>query len=566
MSILDSIEQNATLWNVEKNENAFFFVDFVLKNIEEIFPLIGRLNQPIREEKDLYYHYFKTSFKNAVAKRESLNIDQQEAAKLEQLDALLVFDIAGFCNYVNSNASNLFSEIMERKGEDYWLAYRTLKDALGQYSNSMAKSTIEIMLSCCAPHILCEYEIFEPYFKKHNEQFSKLFAKIDSIPFLDSRVYAYFLTRYKGPEDLEAQTSYFAARLCKRFIPTFRENSTNSDDSFIFQNKHMFDQYYSMAKRYRLPCANEFRSLEETYENTIVEYLKKNGQHSQTQRFSIEPAVETLKKDNSPFKFMRLTMRFDEKKQKMVFFYDRVFEVTKSSDSLVDAISRNGVPSSDNFPYHVQDILWMDERIQITVINYIVMDPKLSVEFAHYLPMIANDVDKELLDGKGELAFETAGSIEILGNIIGLYEKKQHETPLYQALINGLCENVLNTLEKILRLLTMKESFDSAFFEESELTLGQMLHHGKPQTLSRNIVRLLQFHLDVDKAVQAKDERPGRNLRNIHMHNLDHKYKRTNYGDCLWLLFLLVAVYNELELYVLEQKAQSIDDKGEGSV
>lgn len=556
MSFLDTIEQNATLWDVDKDDNALFFVDFILKNIDEILPLIERLNQPIREERDLYYHFFKISFKNALSKRESLNIGQQDAAKLERFGASLVLDIPGFCNYVNEHANDMFSGIMERKGEGYWLAYKTLKDALGHYSKSLAESTIEVMLSYCAPHILCEYEVFEPYFKKHKEQFPKLFAEVASISLLDSRVYAYFLTKYKGPDELESLASSFAKRLCERFIPTFRENAVNSDDGSIFQNKHMFDQYYLMAKRYRLACANEFRSLEETYENTLNEYLQKYGQHFQTQRFSIEPAVEMLKKDDNPFKFMGLTMHFDIKKKKTVFFYDKVFGIAGSTNPLVDAVSRTGMPSSKSFPYHIQDALWMDERLQMTVLNYIVMDPKLSVEFARYLPTITNDIDKELLDGKGELAFETAGSIEMLGNIVGLYEKQQHETPLYQALINGLCENVLNTLEKTLRLLTMKESFESAFFEESELTLGQMLQHGKPQALSRNIVRLLQFHLDVDKAVPAKDERPGRNLRNIHMHNLDHKYKRTNYGDCLWLLFLLMAVFNELELDALERRAK----------
>ena len=556
MGLLEAIEQYATLWNADKNDGAAFFVDFVLKSYDEVVACAPRLNQPIQNKNDLFYHFFKTSLTNAVSRLANLNISGEDRNKLISLDSSLEKDIKGFCNYINAHSKSLFRGIKERKGEAYFFGVRCLKDALGLYSNSLSGTTIEEILSVCAFNILADFDRYAGYFKKHRDCFSRLFDGIDGVEFFDSVIYVSFLTKYHGSKDLESRTKEYAKTLCDRFLPSFRERAHDSDDPLILQNKFMFDSYYSLARHYRLPCANEFRSLEGIYEATIEEYSRKHGQKAQVEQVSLKPALDMLKRESSPYKFIELTIHFDSKENKHIFFYDCVFGISHSAHPLLDSVNRIDMPSSAKYPYHIQDALWMDQRIQTGLMNSILKDEKLSREFIHYLPTIANDIDHELLGGKGDIAFEVAGSIEMLTSIISIYKAEKYERPLYKALTNGLCENLLNTLEKTLRLLTLEESYSTEYFEEKDLTLGQMLSHGRPQLLSRSLIRLLQFHLDADKDLGLESKRPGRNLRNIHMHNLGGKYKNTNYGDCLWLVYILMTVFNELELRAIERRSK----------
>ena len=558
INFFDTIEQNSILWNLEKGENGAYFIDIILRRYDEIISNVSLLNKPIQNDKDLFLYFFKDSLKNAICWASQSNIPEETKEKLKQLDSKIKINVKEFCDYINAHSETLFKKISERSGEDYFVALRCLKESLCYYSKSLLHETMEDILSSCALHILAEYNCYSEYFKKHKDHFVRLFDDIDNTPFLESRTYVYCLVRLDGSKELNTIAKTFAERLCIRFLPLFRECANDSDSQTIFQNKTMFDYYFALARRYRLACGNEYRLLDEVYESTINDYVIKHGQKMPTQRYDLRPLIDELKNESNPYKFLSLTRIVDKNSSSVVFLYDRIFNTERPKNSLVDAVTRSEMPSSEKYPYHIQDALWVNEQFEMSLLNCVVLDDQLSKEYANYLPMIANDIDHELLGGKGNIAIEVAGSLEILANIIGLYDAKKHETPLYQALINGLCENLLNTIEKTLRLLTLKECYDVVFFEEKDLTLGQMLKQGLPMVLSKNLARYLQFYLDVDQSVGQISERPGRNLRNIHMHNLDHKYQRTNYGDCIWLVFILMCVLNELEVFVCLERDQKI--------
>ena len=556
MDFLELVEQRTTLTNVESNSDAAFFFDIVLNRFDDALACVKRLNEPIREEKDLFCHFFKVSLNKAVSLIPDLNLAPVDSEKLVKLNSALPLDIKSFCSYVNANSESLFAKISERRERDQRLAALALKEALGHYPDSLGPRAIEDILSGCSLYILADYQSFGSYFKKHKNHFPRLFDGIDNILFYDSRSCVLFLTGFSGPEDMIAVAKDAAKRICEKWMPVLRKVALDFNDPHIFVNQTMFSYYYSLARRYRLPCANELRELDKKFDETIGRFLSKYGEKRRVEQVDLGPAVKFLKETNNPYKFLRITVAYDKREKKNVLFYDRVFSIKEDSNPFVDVVPRVKNPSSDSFPYHTQDALLADEQVHVSLLNLIFLDEQLSPEFANYLVLVANDADKELMGGKGDISFEVAGSLELLANIIALGQTGKGKTPLYQALINGLCENLINTIEKTLRILTLEELRSSTFVDEKDLTLGQMLVHGYPHCLSRNLIKLLQYYLDTDKAASSPDARPGRNLRNKHMHNLGDKYRKIVYGDCLWLFYILMVLFNELELLADQKQAR----------
>ena len=546
MNIIEEIQQQSFLWDLEKGDGAAFFVSQILEKYDDFVIAVQQLDGAIREEKDLYFYFFAESLANAVEDIPNLKLSAEEMNKLCQLSKAHKPNRAAFVQYVKEHIDELFGQIRLRSGGSRRLAYRCLKEMFCYHAKALTDEAIEVILKNCSSMILADFEPFKKFFKRRPEFFASLFNDIDSVPLITSGIYVQFLTQHQPSSEQEDLIKGIAERLCTRFLPIFREKANDSDDKNIYDSHALFEDFYSLARKFRFPCANEYRDLSEQYEQTFGDYVQKYGQVF-TQRFDLRPAIETLKKTDDPYRFMKITLFRDTRQNKIVNFYDRLFGIRKSVNPLADAFNRIETPSSEEFPYFIQDTLDVNQTVQATVMGYIFTDEKLARDFANYLPTIAKDIDKRLFSGAGELAIEVAGSIEIMSNLVTLHSQGHAETPLYQALVNGLCENIINTIEKTLRLLVRFETYSSKFYEEKHLTLGAMLQDEMPRSLSRSLIRLLQFYLDDDKKVTIVQGRPGRKLRNIHMHNIGHKYTKTTDADCLWLMHILMVVLNEIE-------------------
>ena len=140
------------------------------------------------------------------------------------------------------------------------------------------------------------------------------------------------------------------------------------------------------------------------------------------------------------------------------------------------------------------------------------------------------------------------GAIEILENIIKFYKEKQGDAPITKALENGCCVNLCGTIEKLLRNVLVKEVGDTLFIDPDKTTLVQILEStNKLSDVSSGLRYYLEFYLSTESDFNGlKEERPGKNIRNIQMHNRNDKYENTNYNDALLLFFFAVSLLGDL--------------------
>ena len=86
------------------------------------------------------------------------------------------------------------------------------------------------------------------------------------------------------------------------------------------------------------------------------------------------------------------------------------------------------------------------------------------------------------------------------------------------------------------------------YVDIDNITLGgiiQQLRENK--SISLDILDYLEYFLLKENNTKIlKNERPGKNIRNIQMHNHDDKYVQTDINIILTLLYLLMLILNEL--------------------
>ena len=89
---------------------------------------------------------------------------------------------------------------------------------------------------------------------------------------------------------------------------------------------------------------------------------------------------------------------------------------------------------------------------------------------------------------------------------------------------------------------------DTLFIDPEKITLVQILESvNKLSDVSSGLRYYLEFYLSTESGFNGlKEERPGKNIRNIQMHNRNDKYENTNYNDALLLFFFAVSLLGDL--------------------
>ena len=107
--------------------------------------------------------------------------------------------------------------------------------------------------------------------------------------------------------------------------------------------------------------------------------------------------------------------------------------------------------------------------------------------------------------------------------------------------------NQCGLIEKILRNIALKEAEDFTFFDSDSNTIGSLFKNHNFKMISDGLLYYLEFYLSTEANESLrKGARPGKNIRNIQMHNHDDKYQKTNLTTCLELLYFIISQLGDL--------------------
>ena len=201
---------------------------------------------------------------------------------------------------------------------------------------------------------------------------------------------------------------------------------------------------------------------------------------------------------------------------------------------------------SDKYPYYKQQSMEIYMWVQQRLLNLIMCDENLYKEFGNFVLTSVKQVENKFFDNRIHLSDEIMGSYEVLLNIIGLAKNNDMDSPLYKALINGCVMNLCGTIEKIIRNVILEEVKDILYFDEDSNTLNSLLNYDI-QSISCGLKYHLEFFLCKENNNNIpKAKRPGKNIRNIQMHNHNLKYESTNWSDCCNLFYFVLSIVNDL--------------------
>ncbi|MDD7618223.1 MAG: hypothetical protein SPJ51_06075 [Candidatus Enterosoma sp.] len=412
----------------------------------------------------------------------------------------------------------------------------------GKYSSGINSEVFEYIEEKYALNILSHFEICNKYYKNHKNNIRKLFDGLKATKIFDDSVYCGFLmsNNLKSDPFFKEQAKF----ICERSLIKIRSMNLSSESEDILQIQSQFLEYRKLAILYELVCANDFNSYKKELDALVNEYLMKYGQTINIGPIDFKPVIDLLKSSDNVWRFLQLT--HTNKNGGIENNLNHIF-LEKTNDSLSEFVERIGEPRSEKYPYYKQDAMNMNLWVNCNIISCIFNDEELCSDFANYVYNLSNEVEVKFFRGAIEIKEEMAGTFELIAHIIGLIKNSQTEAPLYKALTNGCVLNECGLFEKILRNIALFDDKDVCFFDPDSNTIGSLFKNHKFTKLSKGLNYYLEFYLSRETNERInKDERPGKDIRNIQMHNHDEKYKRTDINLCLELFYLALSLLGDL--------------------
>ena len=303
-------------------------------------------------------------------------------------------------------------------------------------------------------------------------------------------------------------------------------------------------QYQKLAIIYKLTCANEYEIYKSKIEKIMDEHIVKYGQRISSGNIDLKPIIDIYKEDKNEWKFIQITHYL--KNEKIKNGLDKILD-EKPKNTLSEFVNRIGISKSEKYPYFKQDAMDLCLGINTRIINAIFNNQSLLQQFADYVFRLSSLVQNNYFNNSVNIVNELCGTIEMVTNVLILENTNQAETQLYKALINGCVLNECGYIEKLLRNIAFEESKEFAYFDQSSNTLGSLIRNYEFKVLSKGLLYYLEYYLikeNNDK--MCDDEKPGKNIRNIQMHNFDTKYDNTDLFLCLELLYFILSILGDL--------------------
>ena len=518
------------------------FVKNVIDSLKIIEDKLTEINSDIVEMEDLYRYLWILSFKEMVVEIDLYNIEESLKLKIKQLSQSIDYSPARFIRFINDNYETALNKecVTEVRWHEFFEMMMNL--IYGKYSSGINSEVFEYIEEKYALNILSHFEICNKYYKNHKNNIRKLFDGLKATKIFDDSVYCGFLmsNNLKSDPFFKEQAKF----ICERSLIKIRSMNLSSESEDILQIQSQFLEYRKLAILYELVCANDFNSYKKELDALVNEYLMKYGQTINIGPIDFKPVIDLLKSSDNVWRFLQLT--HTNKNGGIENNLNHIF-LEKTNDSLSEFVERIGEPRSEKYPYYKQDAMNMNLWVNCNIISCIFNDEELCSDFANYVYNLSNEVEVKFFRGAIEIKEEMAGTFELIAHIIGLIKNSQTEAPLYKALTNGCVLNECGLFEKILRNIALFDDKDVCFFDPDSNTIGSLFKNHKFTKLSKGLNYYLEFYLSRETNERInKDERPGKDIRNIQMHNHDEKYKRTDINLCLELFYLALSLLGDL--------------------
>lgn len=528
------------------------FAKNVVENLESLEKNVGSLNSDVYDLVSLYQYIWISSFKKFVTEIDEYAIGDDIKNRIKQLSIKINQSDKTFVDYINKNYETVFSKNSHVEVKWYEIADSLFELIYTKFSNVISDDAFSFIEKTMPLTLLSKFEICQKRYSKaeHFENFKSLFDGLDGTTTFDDRVYVDFLLRTKANYQYDFLKDK-ANFICKRALEGIKQKGINTDSEEIMQVASLLEEYLKLTRLFKLGCAAEYSSYSLKIREGLDEYLHKHGQHFDSGPIDLSPAVNLLKKGDDPLRLLLITHNMID--GKFVNNCDSIFSVEKP-DSLSEVFGELGNPRSDKYPYYKQQNMNLFLVLRTQIVTCVLCDEKLSNDFAKYLTIACTSVEQNYFNGDMQISSEFFGAFEVLENIISFYRTKKGDAPITKALENGCCVNLCGTIEKILRNVLIKEVGNSLFIDPDSITLTQILNSSnKLSDVSSGLRYYLEFYLSTECDFKGlKEERPGKNIRNIQMHNRNDKYEKTKYNDALLLFFFAVSLLGDLLIKTLK--------------
>ena len=528
-----------------------FFLKNVVDNLSYIEEKISSFDYSINTIESIFDFLWLLDFIEMSKELDIFKIDENIKTKIHQLANYITIKPKEFVNFINSNPELVFAKRNINKPM-YWHIYlpRMLNICFNNYSSSLKENVFDYIEKNLYLNVLSSFDVYQKYYLKHKEAFKKLFANLKNTRPFDDQIYKDFLLRKNDIIDadfLKEQATF----ICERAYDEIVKIGLDPENKEIMQAIHFFDEYYELARFYKLTCAYKFNLYKPKIEKALNDHILKYGQHMNFGPVDLKPALDIFEKSDDVYRFFQLTHSLNN--NKYCNNLNQIFETTPP-DGLSGLFPPRGKINSENYPIYRQEHIELYLSINASILNMIIVHPKLSIDFSNYLAYICSHVQINYFDEQINIFNEIGGSYEMISNLYMLNTRKQSDSLLYKALCNGCCLNLCGTIEKILRNIVVKEESNNIYIDESKLTLGQIFSRSHNLlSISEGIKYYLKYILLTDEeASPIKEKRPGKNIRNWQMHNSNEKYDKTGYQLCVELLYLTISLVVDLVVVSLQ--------------
>ena len=528
------------------------FINNIIANLDSLEENITSLDCEVNDFYSFYQYIWIQSVKRFIKDINKFNISTEIKNKIIKIFENIILNNKSFISYINNNYGNIFNKDNHTEVRFYRIQNIILDLIYNKFSKTINENVFLFLEKNIPTTLISNFEICKNYYSKaeKEENFKSLFNGLESSKTFDDQIYLSFLCKTNGnyhKEFLREKASF----ICNRALNAIKQRKIDSDKEILIQSATLLNKYLKLARIFKLPCYNDFISYKNKIDTALNEYLRKHSEHIEYGPISLQPFINSLEKETDSIKFLKITHSL--KNNTFVNNCDSIFDVEQKS-IFSEIVEEYDNPRSEKYPYFKQNNMFLFLDVYCHILNYILSDKKLALDFSLYLVNISNAVEQNYFNNDVKIVSEYLGIYEIINNILSIYKNHSSDTPLIKALENGSCLILCGLIEKILRNVLIKEVGNSLFIDSDLITLAQILDSNHElKDISKGLRYYLEYYLSSELNPSIpKEKRPGKNIRNIQMHNRNDKYEKTNYNDVIILFYFSLSILGDLLIRTLK--------------
>ena len=234
-------------------------------------------------------------------------IDEKSKSKIHELVKTININQKEFVNFIDNDPKLVFTE-QNINEPMYWHIYlpKMLSLCFNEYSSSLEQNVFDYIEENLYLNVLSSFDEYQKYYSKHKASFKKLFINLKNTePFAD-QVYTKFLLKNNSIIDAKFLSEQ-AQFICERAYEEIVKMGLNSEKKEITQAMYFFDEYYELARFYKLKCANKYNVYKPIIKKALTDYVEKYGYRMDFCLTDLKRFLDLLEKDDNVYKFHLLT-------------------------------------------------------------------------------------------------------------------------------------------------------------------------------------------------------------------------------------------------------------------